>query len=638
MVKLDNLMASFIKSITVEHYRGFKERQTLELADFNQITFLVGPNNSGKSLIGRLLVFPFSEQGSFSDNFFFDLITNRPIIIGYEFGKEILRNNPIFAEIEDKKKPSLELFLSKINDSYPLRKSLNVVGKSAYWNPETKTLSNQENIQEDFKTFCKYQAHGIFKVAEELLKILEKSTMAFHTLRTIKFIPENSSLLTGSGISNWHYLPAARSHSRNIEKEINSILTMLGFSPPDSIEIRTHAPGKEDIEFNYDGIRLNSDEIGMGLTTIYLLLLDIFHHLDKKIVFIDEIESHLQPGLIRKLIGILRNLEFGGKRLDIQWILSTHSPTVLDCAEEGDQIYRFQKIDTECIFQKFFRGQNDLGAMRRAANDLGVLPGDSLLANVVIWVEGPNDVLWVRALINAYIGRNRAKQGSSFNLIEGLHFSILTTGGGLIKHFHFSEGISIEDQETELKSAMHVLRINPNPFVIIDSDGAVKGSGKHKRALAIAEDIRNQNETQTEEVKKYLGNPSAEIEDRESANEVKNFWWLKGKEIENYCPKELLKKFYAEMNGKGQVKTNDNQDWKAYSETDGLGKLLADRNVVGVCTDSGTIKQKGALASFVYENLKLSHLTLEELGDGYADLMQGLERLVGYIKVVNRLG
>jgi hypothetical protein len=100
-------------------------------------------------------------------------------------------------------------------------------------------------------------------------------------------------------------------------------------------------------------------------------------------------------------------------------------------------------------------------------NELGVLPSDVLLNNSVIWVEGPSEVFWIRTWLKTYCEYLIQQGKLNFYLLEGLHYSLLMTGGSSISHYFFGEDVfSLEDIEED--KLLKVLKVNPNLFVVID--------------------------------------------------------------------------------------------------------------------------------------------------------------------------
>jgi hypothetical protein len=208
---------------------------------------------------------------------------------------------------------------------------------------------------------------------------------------------------------------------------------------------------------------------------------------NKKTLFIiDKIESHLQPGLIRKLMSIIKS------HRGAQFIISTHSAIVMETATADDHLYRTQKVSRECNISGFFRRQsgnpNGVKIAREVSNELGVIPGDALLTNCVIWVEGPSEMFWLRTWLKNYLEKLRTDGSINFSILGGLHYSILRTGGSTISNYSFDEGeqdVQSIDEDLLLK----VLRVNPNPFVMIDS--ASTRSKKALRQLRIARELNN---------------------------------------------------------------------------------------------------------------------------------------------------
>ncbi|MGR6010998.1 AAA family ATPase [Bacillus paranthracis] len=94
-------------------------------------------------------------------------------------------------------------------------------------------------------------------------------------------------------------------------------------------------------------MEFSSQEVGTGYTMLYILLIEIIRS-KKDLIIIDEIESHLQPGLVRLLINLIRN------HGESQYIIATHSAPVMETAKGEDILYRFNKKDGMCKFENFF--------------------------------------------------------------------------------------------------------------------------------------------------------------------------------------------------------------------------------------------------------------------------------------------
>lgn len=638
-----------IKEITIEHYRGFKEKQVLNLADAGGVTFLVGQNNAGKSLIARLFsVFDDIVSGTstaitrYIYNDFHNLDTSKPIIFSFKLNKEQLSDEWCAKQVEPFKEVIFQLQIKKVEGR--VLKFMYIIddGKKSHIFVEERGESwfkHNEQFSLDRK--------DSEAVCTNLYLEIKKSILVFNALRSFNLNEQDSSFVTGKELLN-HLDSGKKDEIRKNKMRVGELLERLNLDKPVSVDtikknekqlsfdeseiIDVYKPDRLRFTFK-DHLELSSSEVGTGYTMLYILLMEIVRN-QKKLIIIDEIESHLQPGLIRVLIEQIRKIS------DAQYIIATHSPTVMDCAQENDYLYHFQKKEGCCSFHGFFQHDKErLYKLRSIANDLGVIPGDALLSNCVIWVEGPSEIFWVRAWLKNYFSVYREKNKLDFNLIEGLHYAILMTGGNLIARINFKEENGYEDEVDG--SGINALRVNPNPFVIIDSDGAKRGSEKYKRAFRIAKELnkQNKNHPQVQDWK--------EIKE-DNIDSVENFWQLKGRELENYVHAALLKKFYTEKAKHGNSKISGieklrDKDWQVYSMDKGVGKLLEDNEVKGIATKSGTIKHKLDLAKFVFKHLTKEHFEefpadlLKPDANQIKDLTQNLDQLFDYIVKVNGL-
>lgn len=640
-------MDSLIKSITIENYRGFAKKQTLELTDFNNIVFLVGQNNTGKSLITRLFsIFGnsrcISDLTNFSDNDFFDLQTDKPIEFVFELNKDFLVKNSELKQLikfnnvllgclihKEKSKAYRRYCYLQTNDIKSHTFESNTIYSHATFEYNS-TFGQKVDIKEKDKTE---------QLIEKIIYVLTNSFLVFEPIRAFDKEQQNSYFKTGKELINWINDRSESDVVLKVKRKIKEYFIELNLESPE--DVNTDDDNKLFV-FTFGDIKLTSNEIGTGYSMLYILLMELLRNKNKHIVIIDEIESHLQPGLIRVLIRILRNIGFEGIQRKAQYILATHSPTVLESAKEDDFLYRFQKHSKICTFYKFFRTKKDLSEMRKACNDLGVVPGDALLSNIVVWVEGPSEILWLRALLKIYLPKYLSNKSKSYNIIEGLHYSILMTGGGLIANLSFDEkAYDITDVLTS--NLLKVLRINPNPFVIIDFDAVVPTSEKYKRGLRIANEINNNNKNKIGNVLTFLNPNVNNLLSKPETENVKNFWWLKARELENYCPPDLLKQFYKKYHESSQSKVkgwDKVSDWNVYDSIKGSGTLLEERGLENVKDKSGTIIHKQELALFIADNLQSANLEVSTNypnQDQLNDLILNLDKLIDYISQINDL-
>ncbi|UNL85727.1 ATP-dependent nuclease [Priestia koreensis] len=634
-------MSKFINSIVFRNYRGFREECTLELADEKNMTILVGPNNSGKSLITRAFAIFKEDIEQFTSNVFrttyiqdsdfhnFDI--NSPITYKFNINTQVFidRQEPylvklskipnIFLSFEIRKIDGNFLcciYLSRDNDS---THEFDVTRKQFVYKIMNKLSEDIEMNQHEIEDLCR-----------KLYYEVQSRVLAFDAIRSFDRT-ESDFYKNGSELVNWIHEQRSQAEIRDCRRQVRVWLkNIFNLDDPSTVTANFE---KKQLIFTFNDNQFSSDEIGTGYTMLYILLMEIVRN-KKEIVIIDEIESHLQPGLVRLLIQLIR--EHG----DSQYIIATHSPNVLESATGNDILYRFNKDGEICFFENFFRNSESLGKFREVCNELGVIPGDALLSNVVIWVEGPSEMFWLRAWLKVYLQIYKREKRIDCNLIEGMHFSILMTGGSNIAHYGFEEGeVSIELIEEE--EVLKVLKINPNPFVIIDSDNTDVSSAKFQRMLRIARELNYMNQYNP----KFKHLCLSEI-DGSSIHQITNLWVLKGRELENYAHPQLLKEFYVKRSGASSSKITgalECLDWNVYSSSDGAGYLLEQRGVKGIAKASGTIIHKNDLARFIFRSLSANHFEINPSDiekpneDMINDLKDNLDKLISYILKINGL-
>ena len=186
--------------------------------------------------------------------------------------------------------------------------------------------------------------------------------------------------------------------------------------------------------------------LGTGISQLIIVLSFLVLHGNRPaVVCIEEPESNLHPGLLRKFIEQLREFTC------VQFILTTHSHVLLDCLEPDDQVYHFnQNADGICSAKRCEGIQDKHGLL----DTLGIRASSLLQVNCVIWVEGPSDRLYIRHWIDCLDGKMK----------EGKDYSFLFYGGSALSHLGLSNS---DDLDSELIAMMQVSRF---AIVVMDSD------------------------------------------------------------------------------------------------------------------------------------------------------------------------
>ncbi|MCB9236006.1 MAG: ATP-binding protein [Bacteroidia bacterium] len=595
-----------IEKITIENFRGFKEKQALELAKPGSITFLVGPNNSGKSniprlflnLFGKATIHPNKIFDGFFDKDFFRKQKDNPIKIGLEFSPELWKHLETKSNFPEKgiKKFDLNFFVRPANKEK--KHSID------YWfsiNSISSFLINQRgnlSFNPEFESNFNDNEDNTQKRNQELGKLIEKSLLIFESIRSWETSSKTSISETGNSLVKWLNENGTESAGEDLKNKVFQTFKEFGLEAPFNVHGVISDKNRDAyIIYDFDGpFSLEDSDLGTGYNMVFILLAELIRN-SKKIILIDEIESHLHPGLIRLLMRKIREL---GK--NVQFIISTHSPSVLSEFQEGDQLMRFHKEDIQCKITKanpMIGNDSEMGFLKKG---LGIIPGDALLTNSIIWVEGPTELLWIRGWLRAFLPHFKKTKGKKSNLIEGMHYSIMLTGGNLIERYKF------EDKNHEVEEPddhyIHVLRVNPNAFGIIDSDQPVANGKKWKRTIRIAEELNklNQNHSIERFKEEFVNEPISE----QNLNSIPNFIRLSGRELENFIHPQLLKEFLENRAKSSGSKINIPQkpEYNVFSTQFQITEILEKNGFKNIPEFSSL---KTPLSDFVFDEIAPIH-------------------------------
>lgn len=133
-----------------------------------------------------------------------------------------------------------------------------------------------------------------------------------------------------------------------------------------------------------DDLAFSLAESGTGVGQVLAILYVVINSDQPKTILIDEPQSFLHPGAVKKLIDILK------QHPQHQYILSTHSPAII-AAAKPQTITVVTQNGTESTFQTIDPAQND--AMRAFLLEIGASLSDVFGADNILWVEGPTEEL-----------------------------------------------------------------------------------------------------------------------------------------------------------------------------------------------------------------------------------------------------
>jgi AAA ATPase-like protein len=226
---------------------------------------------------------------------------------------------------------------------------------------------------------------------------------------------------------------SAKARFRRIEGFLQTVLEQ----PAAELDIPAE---KDEIYVRLDKKRLPLKSLGTGIHQLIILAAAVTL-VDDAVFCIEEPEIHLHPELQKKFIHYIT------ENTNNQYLITSHSNAFFDMP--GVNIYRcwLESGLTQCELATDARDKHSL------LMELGYRPSDLLLANCVIWVEGPSDKIYINHWLN----------DEAPDLVEGLHYSVMFYGGSLLSHLTY-------DSESCADEFIRLCRLNRNACIVIDSD------------------------------------------------------------------------------------------------------------------------------------------------------------------------
>ncbi|MCM1327734.1 MAG: ATP-binding protein [Lachnoclostridium sp.] len=473
-------------------YKLFSEENIIEFDKITNINVIIGKNNSGKSSLLDVIEMAYDETAFRKQNKQIGSIcVNTPItkdmvqsIFSGFRGIGVWNETNYWQQVEGK------------NIMFELGGTKNSKNSSGYRviNTDDFPMANQSYFQNGLYDFERKKENYIFR----------------HLSAERNIIPEKEMDLklssTGEGASNLVrvFLNDSSYDESVIEGLLLSALNKIMHPEAEfeSIRIQQTKIGGEyvwEIYLKEKGReRVPLSKSGSGIKTIILVLLNLIvvplqsQNIGKTIVYgFEELENNLHPAMQRKLFDYI--YEFAVEK-NIYIFITTHSHVAINTFFDKEKacIYHVVKENQGAVLKRI----ESYIDKTEILDDLDIKASDILQANGIIWVEGPSDRIYIKRWLKIFCNNQ---------FEEGKHYQFLYYGGRLLSQYSAEE-------ETDLIS---IITTNRNAAIVIDSD-------KRNQATPL-------NDTKKRIIEEF--------------DKLGMFCWVtKGKEIENYIPKEAIEK------------------------------------------------------------------------------------------------
>lgn len=472
-----------VKKIRFKGYKAFSNAEYTEMDNLSRINVIIGKNNCGKTSLLEIIEKIFDSEIKLRIGFEVDEIQ-----FDMPFSDEMV--NRVFAN------------LSGIGSWTKSR--LSNYTKDKLFTFKLTASSNPEIVNDNFQDLGGHINRAGSVVADRRKRYRFRKVTAERNIHPENVDEQVFLSSNGEGASNLiaTFLNDSNYDERLIEEKFLSALNQI-MKPEaefESIRVQQVTYGEKrlwEVFLQEKGFqRVPLSKTGSGLKTIVLVLLNLLvvpyikEYVGQTIVYgFEELENNLHPALQRRLFEYIYDF---AKETNTIVFLTTHSHIAINAFfdKANASVYHIVKEDGKAQIRHIETYIDKAEIL----DDLDVKASDILQSNGIIWVEGPSDRIYIKRWLELFTPNEYE---------EGRHYQFLYYGGRLLSQYSAKE-------ETDL---INIITTNRNAAVVMDSD-------KRNRSTPISS------------TKKRI---TAEFDC------LGMFHWVtKGKEIENYLPKQAI--------------------------------------------------------------------------------------------------
>lgn len=555
----------------------------------------IGANNSGKSRFLRYLYsnsFQILDYITFSTNYIekFDVLD--------------LFNRNHYLEYYDKQEKMFYTYLSNSSTICTKEKKFyfpplrGVKDYKAVIEAKLQSFANSENCPIDNKDLINF-FNSLLKLHENGLSDLD----IYKSIISHEYFNDNQSLSQNIFTGGQLYKEIKKMllgdvNDRETITNFEIFLRDNFFSDYNVVQLIPHDTKKKLF------VKIGDDEReiynwGDGTQQLIIILYSLFKHKNESncLFFIEEPETYLHPGILRKFIEVINSKEFENH----QYFITTHSNAILDISGDTNinmSIFKFKKVkDKKSNDDKPFSIEQCNNGDVSLLNELGIRNSSVFLSNCSIWVEGITDRLYLKHYLDLYIVSHK----DAIKFRENIDYTFIEYGGSNITHFNFFADDSLDK--------INANYINNKIFLIADGDLNNPSDAKKQRKEELKDKLKD------------------------------NFYELNVNEIENLLSLDTIKNVLKKENPNQEGIIDSAFENSPNYDSTYLGKFI-DEQISSVSDSSeNDIKTYGAASGTIKNKVKFCEDAISCIKN-YDDLSDNakilVEKIYNFIKEHNK--